>query len=77
MREHEPIAEAEPRGLVLEPTKERSFADQEEPRRRPLTHDLHGSVDEVRIAFRFVEAGHRPDRELARRDAEWMAGPQV
>ncbi len=68
--EHESIAEAEPRGLCLELAEERSFADEEEARRRPLTHDLGGGVDEVRIALRIVEARHRADCELAWRDAE-------
>ena len=68
--EHEPIAEAEPRGLRLQVRQQRSFPDQEEAGGRPFADDPGGRLDQVGVALRLVEPGHRPNRELVRLDAE-------
>ena len=49
------------------------FADDEKPRLRPLVQHQPRGIDEVRIAFGFVQPRHRADREVVGRDAELRA----
>ena len=49
--EHEPIAESSARACCSSGSRKRSFADDEEPRVRPLVQHEPRGIDEVRIAF--------------------------
>ena len=71
--EHEAIAEVQRRRLLLEPLPQRSLADDEEPRARPLGEHEPGGIDQVRVPFRLVQARHRADREIIRGDPELLA----
>jgi len=69
-RKDESIAETERRCLRLKVGEQRTLADQEESRGRPLGRHPRRGVDQVRVAFRFVQSCDRPDREVVWRDTQ-------
>ena len=64
------------RRLRLQIAQQRTFADHEKARRRPLGDDPRRGVDQVRVALRLVEPRDRADRQLAGSDAELRGGPR-
>ena len=61
-------------GLRLQVAKQRALPHEKESRRGAFANHARGGIDQVRVAFRFVKARDRADREVAGGDAKLAPG---